>query len=98
MAKLVAAVDQPGMYLLSGSVSFTNVHTLNNATLNASADGYCTIDLSKLDEADSSVLALLIGWLRRLQGSGHRLRVLGVSASLESLIHLYSLDALLLGT
>lgn len=96
MAELVAAEGRPGTYQLRGSISFTNVHTLNHAPLSPAENGCCTVDLSQLDEADSSVLALLLGWLRKLRASGHQLQILGVSASLESLIHLYNLDSLLL--
>lgn len=96
MAELIAAGDRPGAYRLCGSVSFSNVHTLSTKTPQPAPDGSCLIDLSELEEADSSVLGLLVGWLRKLRAGGYDLKVLGLSASLKSLIHLYNLEPLLI--
>ncbi len=87
------AATQAGHYQLLGSVTFENVHTLAPLQLEPN-NGQCHIDLSGLEEADSSVLALLVGWLRRLHERHSQLEVAGLSPALRSLIHLYNLEPL----
>jgi len=56
------------------------------------AGGIEVVDLSAVEEVDSSALAVLLAWRR---AAGHPLRLVGTPAALESLAGLYRLDELL---
>lgn len=53
------------------------------------------VDLSAVDEADSSALAVMLGWLRHAQATNRRLSFVGVPAGLLSLAELYGISDLL---
>ncbi len=84
-----------GHYRLRGEVVFTVAATLADQPLEDD-DGRCRIDLDGLEHADSSVLALLLRWLRRERKRGVTLEFAGFSAQLLSLIELYDLQPILL--
>jgi len=72
-------------------IVFTAVAKLADQPLSDSG-GRCRIDLDHLERADSSVLALLLRWLRRERKRGVTLVITGFSEQLRSLIDLYDLD------
>lgn len=59
------------------------------------AAGDCTVDLSGVNDADSSALALLFDWQRTARAAGHRLKVCNLPAGLKSLANLYGVSDLL---
>ncbi len=87
--------DATGRFRLVGPV---NLHTVARlATLPAELAGpECEIDLSGVEGADSSTLALLLLWQRHALRRGCRLRFTGFPARLRSLIDLYDLREILL--
>ncbi len=84
-----------GHYRLTGEVVFTVVARLADQPLRDD-NGHCRIDLDGLERADSSVLALLLRWLRRERKRGVALVFSGFSEQLLSLIDLYDLAPILL--
>ena len=54
-----------------------------------SANNILQIDLSSVDEADSSALSVLFGWLRTARSASIELRVVNSPASMLSLAALY---------
>lgn len=52
------------------------------------------IDLAAVSEADSTALAVLLGWARTADSQGHRLRFIHLPDSVQALIKLYGLDTL----
>lgn len=52
-------------------------------------------DLSAVEEADSSALAVVFAWMRTAQGRGRSLRIVHPSASMQSLAALYGVSATL---
>ncbi len=83
-----------GHYRLTGEIVFTVVGRLADEPL-CDNGGQCRIDLDGIERADSSVLALLLRWLRRERRRGVSLVFSGFSDQLRSLIDLYDLDAVL---
>lgn len=53
------------------------------------------VDLSAVEEADSSALAVMLGWLRHAQAANQRLSFVGVPAGVRSLAELYGISDLL---
>lgn len=54
-----------------------------------------TVDLEAVSEADSSALAVMLGWQRTAAASGMQLTFANVPAGLRSLAELYGLAELL---
>ena len=53
------------------------------------------LDVSKLESADSLLLAAVLGILRRLQGTGTALRIIGLTPDMRGLARMYGIDGLL---
>lgn len=53
-----------------------------------------TVDLAAVSEADSSALAVMLGWLRTAEGQGMQLAFANVPAGLRSLAELYDISEL----
>jgi ABC-type transporter Mla MlaB component len=83
-----------GRYRLEGDVTFLSVARLADQRLQANSRS-CHVALDGLERADSSVLALLLKWLRQAVAAGHELTFSGFSHQLLSLIDLYDLGDLL---
>ena len=54
-----------------------------------------TIDLSVVDKADSSALAVMLGWLRAAESAGRQLKFINLPAGVKALAVLYGIDKLL---
>ena len=59
------------------------------------AQDWQDISLAGLEEADSSILALLLEWTQEAHRQGQSLRIHAASAALQDLARLYRLDTLL---
>jgi phospholipid transport system transporter-binding protein len=53
------------------------------------------IDLGRVEEADSSALAVMMGWMRAAQGSGSTLKFANIPAGVLSLAELYGVAELI---
>lgn len=87
-------IDQvDGRFLVSRPMIHDNARALLSAGLAVLQPGENVFDLSRVDEADSSALAVMLGWLR---GAGQStLKFAGVPAGVRSLAELYGVTELL---
>lgn len=72
-----------------------NARGLLDAGRAALRTGNETVDLAAVAEADSSALAVLLGWRRAADAAGQRLSFVNVPAGLRSLAELYGVFDLL---
>jgi phospholipid transport system transporter-binding protein len=80
---------------LSGPVTLANVAGLLQEGCAALADGVRAVDLGEVTEIDSSLLALLLGWMREAKGRGHALSFTRLPRDLLTLAQLYGVAQLL---
>jgi len=57
--------------------------------------GNAVVDFSAVEVADSSALAVMLGWLRHAEAGNHSLTFVGVPAGVVSLAELYGVSDLL---
>jgi ABC-type transporter Mla MlaB component len=79
----------------SGSITFDNATQVLSRL--PEARGPVEVDLSRVADADSATLAVLIAWAAHAHERGGTLRYLNAPAGLRNLARLSDLDALLLG-
>jgi ABC-type transporter Mla MlaB component len=92
--RLVA--DGQGRVDAVGVITFDNAADVFHAAPPTAPRGGCTdVDLSKLADADSATLAVLISWVAQAQAQGARLRYLNAPAALRNLARLSDVDGLL---
>lgn len=77
------------------SLDLRNATSAEQAGLQAIAAGVNTIDLSPLENVDSSAVAVLLAWSRAAAKAQRRLQLKGVPGSLMSLVSLYGLSEFL---
>jgi phospholipid transport system transporter-binding protein len=77
---------------LEGELTLDTVAAFFNRALPA---GGVVFDFSGVTRVDSSALALLLAWLRRLKARGSAVELRALPESLLTLARLYGVDALL---
>ncbi|MBC3882493.1 STAS domain-containing protein [Undibacterium sp. LX40W] len=80
------------MVLTEQELNLSNAVTVSQAGLRAIEAGSREIDLSSLQNVDSSAVAVMLSWQRHAQAQQRALSFTGVPASLQSLIALYGLQ------
>jgi len=80
---------------LSGPVTLANVAQLLEEGLQQIRDGARTIDLGEVTELDSSLLAMLLAWLREAKRRNSELAFANLPQGLETIAQLYGVDRLL---
>lgn len=81
--------------MLSGSVTLANVAGVLQEGLQQIRDGARTIDLGGVTELDSSLLAMLLAWLREAKRHDSELAFANLPQGLETIAQLYGVDGLL---
>lgn len=81
--------------VVSGPVTVANVATLLEQAHAPLADGVRTVDLGEVTELDSSLLALLLAWMREAHARGRTLTFSRLPADLGTLAQLYGVAELL---
>ena len=81
--------------LVSGPVTLANVSQVLDEGYAAIRDGAGAIDLAGVTELDSSLLAMLLAWLRAAAQAGRTLRLDNLPGGLITLAQLYGVDELL---
>ena len=81
--------------LVSGPVTLANVSEVLDEGYAAIRDGAGAIDLAGVTELDSSLLAMLLAWLRAAAQAGRTLRLDNLPGGLITLAQLYGVDELL---
>jgi phospholipid transport system transporter-binding protein len=80
---------------VSGPVTLANVAGLLEEARAPLDDGVRAVDLGEVTELDSSLLALLLSWLREAQGRGRALSFTRLPQDLVTLAQLYGVAQLL---
>jgi phospholipid transport system transporter-binding protein len=80
---------------LSGPVTLANVAQVLEEGLQQIRDGARTVDLGEVTELDSSLLAMLLAWLREAKGQKSELAFANLPQGLETIAKLYGVDGLL---
>jgi phospholipid transport system transporter-binding protein len=80
---------------LSGPVTLANVAQVLEEGLQQIRDGARTIDLAEVTELDSSLLAMLLAWLREAKRRNSEVEFANLPQGLETIAQLYGVDGLL---
>ena len=80
---------------LSGAVTLANVAQVLEEGLQQIRDGARTFDLGEVTELDSSLLAMLLAWLREAKQRHTALAFANLPQGLETIAQLYGVDRLL---
>ena len=80
---------------VTGPVTLANVSQLLEAARAPLAQGVREVDLGEVTEVDSSLLAVLISWLREAKGAGRPLAFARLPQDLRTLAQLYGVAPLL---
>lgn len=81
--------------VIAGPVTLANVSQLVEEARAPLADGVSAVDLGEVTELDSSLLAVLIAWLREAKAGGRTLTYSRLPQDLRTLAQLYGVAELL---
>ncbi|PSJ17489.1 anti-anti-sigma factor [Nitrosomonas supralitoralis] len=86
---------ESGKIIVQGSVTIDNVVLLTQEGIALFDDQPLTIDLEKVSAVDSTIVSMLLEWLRATRKHTHKLQVINMPESLTSLIQLYGVAELI---
>jgi phospholipid transport system transporter-binding protein len=81
--------------MVSGAVTLTNVAGLLEEGRRHLDEGVATVDLGEITEMDSSLLALMLAWMRDAKARGRELAFVNLPESLQTIARLYGVERLL---
>jgi phospholipid transport system transporter-binding protein len=81
--------------IMNGPVTIDNVVMLTQNGIALFDDRLVTIDLAKVTEVDSTIISMLLEWLRATRKNSHPLQFVNMPESLKSLIQLYGVEELI---
>jgi len=81
--------------LVSGPVTLANVASILEEGRRHLEEGVRTVDLGEVSEMDSSLLALMLAWMRDAHGRGRQLEFANLPESLQTIARLYGVEDLL---
>lgn len=81
--------------IVQGPVTIDHVVTLTKNGIALFNQQHCVIDLKKITEVDSTIISMLLEWLRVARQGGYQLEFINMPESLESLIKLYGIAELI---
>ena len=81
--------------LVTGPVTLANVAQTLEEGYAAIRAGVGVVDLAGVTELDSSLLAMLLAWLREAAGAGRTLQLDNLPGGLTTIAQLYGVDELL---
>ncbi len=88
-------VREAGRLIVTAPLVMDNARSLLEAGRAAFMAGEQVIDLGRVDEADSSALAVMLGWMRAASLSRSTLKFANIPAGVRSLAELYGVAELL---
>lgn len=77
------------MQIKNSTLNCYNLMDVKQAVLDAANSGDFVLDLSVIEEADSTVVALLLSWVRIVQEKGGAPEIIGTSERIQHLMRLY---------
>lgn len=81
--------------IVSGPVTLANVADIMVDGNRHLREGVSTVDVGEVSELDSSLLALLLAWLREAKSAGRELVFANLPEALRTIAHLYGVEELL---
>lgn len=81
--------------LVSGPVTLATVNTLLESGLGHVREGVRVVDLSEVAELDSSLVAVVLAWMREAQRASRPLELAGPPRGFSTLAQLYGIGDLL---
>ena len=87
--------EREGRWFVQGAMTMEHAAVLLEQGCRVCAGADCCIDLAEVGGADSSSIAVVLGWVRQSRESGRKLRVLNPPKAFVSLAALYGVDELL---
>lgn len=81
--------------IVQGAVTIENVAAMTQRGVALFDEQPIVIDLDKVTEVDSTIISMLLEWLRAARKKGCQLQFIHLPASLESLIQLYGIAELI---
>lgn len=75
--------------IVQGAVTIDNVAKLTQDGIALFEDQPLTVDLDKVTEVDSTIISMLLEWLRATRKNTYPLQFINMPESLKSLIQLY---------
>ena len=81
--------------VLSGPVTLSNVAGLLDEGRRHLEEGVRAVDLGEISEMDSSLLALMLAWMRDARARGRDLVFVNLPESLKTIARLYGVESLL---
>ena len=81
--------------VVSGPVTLANVSGLLEEGRRYLAEGVAFVDLGEIGEMDSSLLALMLAWLRDARARGSDLAFANLPESVQTIARLYGVEGLL---
>ena len=80
---------------VSGPVTLANVAGLLEEGRRNLGEGVSIVDLAEVGEIDSSLLALMLAWMRDAKARGGGLSFANLPGSLQTIARLYGVEALI---
>ena len=81
--------------LVSGPVTLNNVAGILEEGRRHIEEGVRSVDLGEITEMDSSLLALMLAWMRDAASRGGELAFVNLPESLQTIARLYGVEGLL---
>ena len=84
-----------GRIVLSGPVTLANVAAVMHEGQRHLEEGVQTVDVGEVSELDSSLLAMLLAWLREARSKERPLAFVNLPEALRTIARLYGVENLL---
>jgi phospholipid transport system transporter-binding protein len=81
--------------VLSGPITLANVAGILEEGRRHLEEGVRAVDLGEVSELDSSLLALMLAWLREAKSRGRELAFSNLPESLQTIARLYGVEGLI---
>lgn len=81
--------------IVQGPITIDNVVTMTHRGAALFDGHHWVIDLDKITEVDSTIISMLLEWLRATRQKGCQLQFVNMPGSVKSLIQLYGVEALI---
>lgn len=93
---MAATIDREGdRIIVDGAVTIDGVAALTKQGIALFDDRSLTVDLEKVTEVDSTIISMLLEWLRAMRKRGQSLQFINIPENIKSLIQLYGVTEII---
>lgn len=93
---MAATIGREGdRIIVDGAVTIDGVVALTKQGIALLDDRFLTIDLEKVTEVDSTVISMLLEWLRAMRKCEQSLQFINIPENVKSLIQLYGVTEII---